>query len=92
MSTPSEFRNPSEAARKLGVSVKALRLYEQRGLVAPLRTAAGWRAYGPAEMERAAEVVALRGLGFTMLAVTSDSGLLVEAASGLRREAAARLA
>jgi len=39
---------------RLGVSAKALRLYEQRGLIAPLRTAAGWRVYGPDEMARAA--------------------------------------
>ena len=40
----------SEAAERLGVSTKALRLYEQRGLVTPRRTAAGYRAYGPDEM------------------------------------------
>nr|WP_245319666.1 MerR family transcriptional regulator [Mesorhizobium temperatum] len=42
------------------MSAKALRLYEQRGLIAPIRTAAGWRAYGPVEMSRAAEIAALR--------------------------------
>ncbi|MGD9744583.1 MAG: MerR family transcriptional regulator, partial [Dongiaceae bacterium] len=61
--------NPSEAARRLGVSAKALRLYEERGLVAPLRTAAGWRVYGPDEMSRAAEIVALRSLGFSLAQV-----------------------
>jgi DNA-binding transcriptional MerR regulator len=60
------FLNSSQAARRLGVSVKALRLYEQRGLVAPTRTAAGWRAYGPADLARAAEIVALRALGFSL--------------------------
>jgi 4-hydroxy-2-oxoheptanedioate aldolase len=35
--------------------------------------------------------VALRAFGFTMLAVTSDSGLLVEGAGRLRRQAAAAL-
>lgn len=58
--------NPAEAARRLGVSSKALRLYEQRGLVTPARSAAGWRAYGPDEMARAAEIVALRGLGLSL--------------------------
>ncbi|HKQ94040.1 MAG TPA: MerR family transcriptional regulator [Aestuariivirgaceae bacterium] len=57
------FLNPSEAARALGVSVKALRLYEKRGLVAPPRTAAGWRVYGPREMEQVAGIAALRSLG-----------------------------
>ena len=60
------FLNAAEAAKRLGVSVKALRLYEQRGLVAPIRSAAGWRAYGPAEMARAGEIAALRALGFSL--------------------------
>lgn len=34
MNSPAPFLSPSEAARQLGVSPKALRLYEQRGLVA----------------------------------------------------------
>ncbi|MDP3854986.1 MerR family transcriptional regulator [Phenylobacterium sp.] len=62
----SQYLNPSEAARRLGVSAKALRLYEQRGLVAPVRTAAGWRAYGPDEMARAGEIAALRALGLSL--------------------------
>ncbi|WP_094843073.1 MerR family transcriptional regulator [Bordetella genomosp. 11] len=58
--------NASEAARRLGVSIKALRLYERHGLVTPARTAAGYRAYGPRDMARAAEVVALRDLGLSL--------------------------
>lgn len=66
MNASAEYLNPAEAARRLGVSAKALRLYEQRGLVAPVRTAAGWRAYGPLEMARAREVVVLRVLGLSL--------------------------
>jgi DNA-binding transcriptional MerR regulator len=69
VSSSAQFLGPSEAARRLGVSAKALRLYEQRGLVAPGRTAAGWRAYGPDEMTRAAEVAALRVLGLSLAQV-----------------------
>ena len=69
MNSPAPSLSPSEAARQLGVSSKALRLYEQRGLVAPVRTGAGWRAYGPGEMARAAEVVALRALGLSLAQV-----------------------
>jgi DNA-binding transcriptional MerR regulator len=65
----ARFLNASEAARRLGVSAKALRLYEERGLLSPLRTDAGWRAYGPEVMGRAAEVVALRGLGLSLTQV-----------------------
>ena len=69
MSSSAQFLNSSEAARRLGVSAKALRLYEQRGLLTPIRSAAGWRAYGPAEMARALEIVALRGLGLSLAQV-----------------------
>ena len=65
MSVSAPLLSASEAARRLGVSPKALRLYEQRGLVVPGRSAAGYRVYGVAEMARAAEVVALRALGLS---------------------------
>ena len=76
----SQFLNASDAARRLGISAKALRLYEQRGLLAPVRSDAGWRAYGPADLERAAEIVALRALGFSLAQVAR---ILKGDASGL---------
>lgn len=69
MNSTAQLLNPSQAARELGVSTKALRLYEERGLLKPLRTAAGWRAYGPEEMARATEVVELRSLGLSLAEV-----------------------
>lgn len=66
MTFTARLLNPSEAARQLGVSAKALRLYEERGLLAPARTAAGWRAYGPEQMARGVEIVELRALGLTL--------------------------
>jgi DNA-binding transcriptional MerR regulator len=66
VSSSAQFLNPSQAASRLGVSAKALRLYEQRGLITPIRTAAGWRAYGPEEMARATEIAALRELGLSL--------------------------
>ena len=70
MNSPAaRFLNPAEAARRLGVSAKALRLYEQRGLLTPARTEAGWRSYGPGEMARGAEIAALRKLGLSLAQV-----------------------
>ena len=66
---PVPFLSPSEAARQLGVSAKALRLYELRGLLIPSRTVAGWRAYSAADMARAREIVALRALGLSLAEV-----------------------
>jgi DNA-binding transcriptional MerR regulator len=70
VSSSAQFLNPSEAAKRLGISTKALRLYEQRGLIDPVRTAAGWRTYGPSQMARAAEIAALRALGLSLAQVT----------------------
>jgi len=66
VNSAARFLSPSEAARQLGISAKALRLYEQRGLISPGRTAAGWRAYGPADMACAADIVELRALGLSL--------------------------
>ncbi len=66
MNSAARFLSPSEAARQLGISTKALRLYEQRGLITPARTPAGWRAYGPSEIARATEIVELRALGLSL--------------------------
>lgn len=74
MTMSDQFLNPADAARKLGVSAKALRLYERRGMISPLRTAAGWRVYGPEEMRRAGEIAALRGLGLSLAQVARVLG------------------
>jgi DNA-binding transcriptional MerR regulator len=66
MISAAAFLKASEAAARLGISTKALRLYEQRGLLTPIRSAAGWRAYGAYEMSRAAEIVGLRALGLSL--------------------------
>ncbi|WP_421935820.1 MerR family transcriptional regulator [Phenylobacterium sp.] len=69
MNASVNFLSPSEAALRLGVSVKALRIYEERGLVSPGRTSAGWRAYSPDDLARTAEIVTLRALGFSLAQV-----------------------
>lgn len=62
---------PSEAALQLGVSVKALRVYERHGLLRPGRSVAGWGLYGPADLERAGEIVALRTLGLGLAQIAA---------------------
>ena len=85
----SRFLNASDAARRRGISTKALRLSEQRGLLAPVRSDAGWRAYGPEDLERASEIVALRALGFSLAQVAR---ILKGDASGLEPALAAHQA
>jgi phosphoribosylaminoimidazole-succinocarboxamide synthase len=68
------FLSPAETARRLGVGVRALRLYERKGLVRPGRTLAGWRVYGPAEIERLHHVLTLKSLGLSLARITELLG------------------
>lgn len=54
-------------ARIAGVTVRTLHHYDEIGLVVPGgRTAAGYRSYGRAEIQRLQEVLVLRELGFAL--------------------------
>ncbi|MGE0768479.1 MAG: MerR family transcriptional regulator [Hyphomicrobiaceae bacterium] len=83
MNSTAHFLNPSDTARLLGVSTKALRVYEERGLLHPLRTSSGWRSYGPDEIARGRDIVELRGLGLSLneigRALEGDAAVLARA-------------
>jgi MerR family regulatory protein len=42
----------AECARRTGLTVRALRLYERLGLIKPARSTSGWRLYGRRELVR----------------------------------------
>jgi DNA-binding transcriptional MerR regulator len=63
--------SPAETAKRFGVSIKALRLYERHGLLQPLRTSNGstgaaWRVYGSAQITRLHQILALKRLGLSL--------------------------
>ena len=55
-----------QVVRETGLTSRALRFYEARGLVAPLRTHTGRRLYGPEALERINQIVALKRAGLTL--------------------------
>ncbi|TMJ20063.1 MAG: MerR family transcriptional regulator [Alphaproteobacteria bacterium] len=55
-----------QVVRLTGLTSRALRFYEARGLVAPLRTNSGQRLYGAASLERINQIVALKRAGLTL--------------------------
>src|ERR1700712_159354 len=63
------YLSPTETAGRFGVSIKALRLYEQRGLLTPLRSDAGWRTYGPDQIARLHQILALKRLGLSLASI-----------------------
>jgi|ERR1700679_95637 DNA-binding transcriptional MerR regulator len=46
--------------------MRALRVYEREDLLNPMRSANGWRRYGPSDLERLNTIVILKGLGLTL--------------------------
>ncbi|KQV32469.1 hypothetical protein ASC97_02475 [Rhizobium sp. Root1203] len=57
---------PLECASRIGLTIRALRLYEQQGLISPRRTAKQWRLHGRDEIARLNEILALKSLGLSL--------------------------
>ena len=73
----------ADCSRRIGLSVRALRVYEQHGLVTPRRTGKSWRLYGPDDIARLNEVLALKSLG---LSLSSIAELLKDRPTDLLRQ------
>jgi len=63
--------SPAETAKRFGISIKALRLYERHGLLKPSRTSNGstgaaWRVYGSDQLARLHQILALKRLGLSL--------------------------
>lgn len=59
----------AECARRMGLSIRALRLYERYGLINPRRTGKQWRFYGADDIARLNEVLALKTMGLTLASI-----------------------
>ena len=70
-----------EVARRTGLTCRALRFYEARGLLAPLRTYSGRRLYGRGELERIKQILALKRAGLSLAQIPR---LTAQAAAGPR--------
>src|SRR5215510_14362539 len=65
---------PGETARRLGVTSKALRVYEREGLVIPHRAESKWRLYGPTQIARLHQIIVLRDLGLSLKSIKTLVG------------------
>ncbi|MDN5923886.1 MAG: MerR family transcriptional regulator [Xanthomonadales bacterium] len=63
----TKFLLIGQIAERTGLSAKALRLYEKRGLLQPdARSASGYRLYGAKALARLAEISVLKRVGFSL--------------------------
>jgi DNA-binding transcriptional MerR regulator len=69
-----QWFGPGETARRLGVTTKALRVYEREGLVVPHRAESRWRLYGPAQVARLHQIIVLRDLGLSLKSIRTLVG------------------
>lgn len=63
MDQPLDIR---DVAKRTGLTSRALRFYEARGLLKPLRTYSGRRLYGRGELERIQQILALKRAGLSL--------------------------
>jgi DNA-binding transcriptional MerR regulator len=63
MEQPLDIR---DVAKRTGLTSRALRFYEARGLIQPLRTYSGRRVYGLGELERIQQILALKRAGLSL--------------------------
>lgn len=70
-STPIQNLSAAECAKRTGLTIRALRLYESKGLISPNRSQKGWRFYGATELERLSEVQVLKQLGLSLTSITT---------------------
>lgn len=61
----------SEVADLTGLTPRALRFYEARGLVRAVRSSSGRRHYGPDQLERLHAVTTLKRAGFRLAAISA---------------------
>ncbi len=76
----------TEVCRRTGLSARALRFYESRGLLDSQRSTAGQRRYGTTELARLHQITALKAAGFSLARIGAlvdgrglDLGRLIDA-------------
>jgi DNA-binding transcriptional MerR regulator len=63
---PMKFLPIGTVAARLGLTIRALRLYEAEGLLSPERSAAGRRVYQAADLTRLQQIIALKKTGCSL--------------------------
>jgi MerR family transcriptional regulator, copper efflux regulator len=82
MTDDEQIHQIGTVAERVGLSLRTIRHYEEVGLVIPSgRSSGGFRLYTDADIERLAQVKAMKPLGFT-LEETSELLELLAAAQG----------
>ena len=75
-----------QVARRTGLSVSAIRFYESKGLVAPLRNAGGQRRFRSSDIRRLSFVLIAQQLGFRLEEIRERMSSLPDGRAPTRRD------
>ena len=75
-----KWLSAAECAERTGLTIRALRVYERKGLLSPSRSPTGWRRYGSRDLSRLNVIVSLKALGLSLARIR---GLLTEKSPSL---------
>lgn len=75
-----KWLSAAECAKRTGLTVRALRIYERKGLLCPSRSSSGWRRYSARDLTRLNAIVSLKALGLSLVQIR---GLLTEKSPSL---------
>jgi DNA-binding transcriptional MerR regulator len=64
-----QYLTAAECAARTGLTVRALRVYEQYGLISPRRSGGGWRQYEPQDLARLNSICVLKAAGLSLLQI-----------------------
>jgi DNA-binding transcriptional MerR regulator len=71
---PSEWLSAADCASQTGLTPRALRVYEEFGLIAPRRSAGGWRQYGPHDLLKLNTIALLKTAGLSLAQIGEVTG------------------
>jgi DNA-binding transcriptional MerR regulator len=86
---PPGLHKIGEVASQLATSVRAIRYYEEEGLITPIRTEAGTRWYADAHVQRLRAILSLARNGFSIESIRLICHLREQCLTG--RESSQRL-
>ena len=76
MPTPPPLLTIGDLARRTGLTVSAIRFYESRGLVRPVRTAGNQRRFPRADIRRLSFALIAQRLGLTLAEIETELATL----------------
>ena len=83
---PSSLLSIGELARRTGLSVSAVRFYEARGLVTPVRTSGNQRRFLRADIRRVSFALIAQKLGLTLGEIGAELATLPQGRAPTRRD------